>query len=493
MGNKPIRIQFLLVCLSFLVLLIGFIYVVNAFFLKPFYLWTKTEQLKSISQKFMSVSVDFQNPDFQKLVEETNYEDQAIMDIFTAKGNLKYSTRNPREYNQLSLRPLSNAGDWERLQSGKIIVQQRNDVKHNLDFMVLYRVLPQGEILSLSSPIAAIEQSIAILNEFLLMILILFFILAWLGATRFANYFSRPIIALQQMTNRMIQFDFSQRWMDPRTDELGHLGKNMNKLMSIIGQFIEELRGKNELLESELKRKTGMEQMQKQFVSNVSHELKTPIALIQGYAEGLRQNVHEDAESRNEYCEVIMDEARKMNDLVRELLLLSQLESDHAALNVMSFNIWDCIETAVSRLRSLYADRGITFELEFQEGTQLVYGDISRINQVLTNYLSNAIFFLNDRKLVRVGTTAMEDRVRIYVFNTGPHIPEHEMDLIWTRFYKVDKARTRGEGGTGLGLSIVKRIMNLHQMAFGADNAEDGVTFWFELPKGREADAGPSP
>lgn len=146
------------------------------------------------------------------------------------------------------------------------------------------------------------------------------------------------------------------------------------------------------------------------------------------------------------------------------------------------FDIQGSIETAVSRLQSLYAERGITFELEFEEHAHLVFGDASKINQVINNYLANALFFLTEPKVIRIQTAAAGGIVRISVFNTGPHIPEDEMELIWTSFYKVDKARTRGEGGTGLGLSIVKRIMNLHHMNFGVSNVEEGVMFWFELP-----------
>ncbi|WP_179232903.1 sensor histidine kinase [Paenibacillus rigui] len=482
MRNKPIRVQFLLVFLSFLVLLIGFIFIVNAFFLKPFYVWTKTEQLKSVSRKFDNVPIDSQNQDFRSLMEVTLYEDQASMDIFSAEGRIKYSTRNPRELHPIDFKSLFSRTEWERMQQGEMIVQEKNDFRRNQEFLTVYRALPNGEYLALSSAVAAIQQSVTILNEFLLLVLVLFLVLAWIWATRFANYFSRPIVTLQQMTNRMTQFDFSQHWMEPRRDELGNLGNNMNKLMSIIGQFIEELKGKNELLESELERKNSMERMRKQFVSNVSHELKTPIALIQGYAEGLRQNVNEDPASRNEYCDVIIDEARKMNELVRELLLLSQLELGRSVLKPEAFHIESAIQTAVSRLQGLYAERGIQFELAFQEHEGDVIGDAGKINQVLNNYLSNAVFFLNEHKRIRIETRITGNRLRVSVFNTGPHIPEEEMELIWTSFYKVDKARTRGEGGTGLGLSIVQRIMDLHEMGYGAANADGGVTFWFELP-----------
>lgn len=482
MGNRPIRSQFLLVFLSFLALLIGFIFIVNAFFLKPFYQWTKTQQLKSVSMKFDKVAVDPGDADFQSLLEKALYEDQAIIDIFTADGMLQYSTRNPKEFHEFNLSPLADTDTWNKLQNGRIAVEEKMDPRRGLDFLTVYHVLPGGEILSLSSPMAAIQQSAAVLNEFLLIILVLFLILAWIVATRFASYFSKPIVALQQMTHRMIQFDFSSRWEETRRDELGDLGKNMNRLMTIIGQFIEELRGKNELLLSELEQKTVIERQRKQFVSNVSHELKTPIALIQGYAEGLRQNIHENPEDRDEYAEVIIDEAKKMNLLVRELLVLSQLESPHTNLNIEVFDLCESIETAVSRLGSLHAERGISFGLRFQEGSHEVAADAAKINQVINNYLANALFFVSGRKTIIVSTQRVEPILRTTVYNTGPLIPEDEMELIWTSFYKVDKARTPGEGGTGLGLSIVKRIMDLHKMDYGVANAADGVEFWFDLP-----------
>lgn len=483
MKNKPIRIQFLLVFLAFLILLFGLISLSNIFLLKPFYVWTKTEQLKSVSRHYDDVAVDPQNQEFLRLIEKTQYRDQAAVDVFDAEDELIYSSiRNSRENRPMDIRPMYSDEERGKLQDGRILVKQIYNPHHNQTLIVVSRLLPGGEILSLSSAMAAIEQSVAILNEFLLIVLLLFVILVWICARRFADYFSKPIVTLQQMTNRMIQFDFSQQWHESRRDELGNLGTNMNKLMLIIGNFIEELKGKNELLESELERKNKLDRMRKQFVSNVSHELKTPIALIQGYAEGLRVDVNTDSASREEYCDVIMDEARKMNELVRELLLLSQLELGQDALSIERFDIASGLRTAATRFRHLSANREIAFELNVQEDAAEVIGDRNKIDQVIANYLSNALYFVNEQKRIRIATVREGERIRVSVYNTGPHIPEDEMDQIWTSFYKVDKARTRGEGGTGLGLSIVKRIMDLHHMPFGAANVHDGVVFWFELP-----------
>lgn len=196
----------------------------------------------------------------------------------------------------------------------------------------------------------------------------------------------------------------------------------------------------------------------------------------------MRQNVNEDAESRNEYCEVIIDEAKKMNEMVKELLLLSQLESGQAFFYPEPFDIKASILKTATRMRNLVDPHNVRFELDLQPGVEWVKGDEPKINQVINNYLSNAVYFVSKPGVIRVSLEASASRARISVYNTGPLIPEEEMEQIWESFYKVDKARTRVDSGTGLGLSIVKGIMDMHQSPYGVYNARDGVVFWFELP-----------
>ena len=208
--------------------------------------------------------------------------------------------------------------------------------------------------------------------------------------------------------------------------------------------------------------------------------MKTPIALIQGYAEGLKEGIFDSPETGEYYCDVIIDEAQKMNEMVKKLLTLNQLESMNDKVNIDKFDVSELINGIVesNKLRAINLGIDIVSEIDH---TINVWADEYRIEEVITNYVSNAINHCDGEKKIFVRAREYDDVVRITVKNTGKNIPDEDIERIWEKFYKVDKARTRAYGGNGIGLSIVKAIMELHNKAYGVNNVDDGVEFWLEL------------
>ena len=297
------------------------------------------------------------------------------------------------------------------------------------------------------------------------------------------NRVTRPIRKLSELSRKMADLDFSARYEGNASDELGELGRNMNELSERLAVSYEELRVTNDQLEKELEEKEHVDEMRRDFISNVSHELKTPIALIQGYAEGLK-DVREDEESFNYYLDVITDEADRMNRMVKKLTTLNQLEFGSAEMSIEPFSISDMVEEMVQASRKKIEETGARVSIEGVRD-MTVLGDEFEIEEVLTNYYSNAFNHLEEPKRIVITLEDLGEKCRVSVFNNGEQIPEDEMDKIWIKFYKVDKARTREYGGSGIGLSIVRAIMDAHHSDYGVYNKEDGVVFWFELPLDR--------
>ena len=223
-----------------------------------------------------------------------------------------------------------------------------------------------------------------------------------------------------------------------------------------------------------------LDDSREEFVSNVSHELKTPIALIQGYAEGLCDGMCEDEESRSYYCEVIMDEANKMNKMVRQLLTLTALEFGNDTPSIAAFDVTELVHDLINSSGILIQQNAAKVSVDMPE-TLVVMGDEFKIEEVVTNYLTNAMNHLGGDHNIRIWSETLDGVAKIHVYNNGTPIPEEDLPNLWTKFYKVDKARTRAYGGSGIGLSIVKAIMEAHHQQYGVANHEDGVEFWFTL------------
>ena len=226
--------------------------------------------------------------------------------------------------------------------------------------------------------------------------------------------------------------------------------------------------------------------MRTEFLAGISHELKTPIALIQGYAEGLKDNISEDIEERQFYCDVIIDEASKMNGMVKKLIVLNHMEYEKNTFQIERIHLSELLYNYLENSKMFLEQSRITLEYAIPQDIY-VWGDEFKIEEVVDNYFTNAVHHVKEdrqgNKIIRINLQAMADSIRVTVFNTGDLIPEELKSRVWEKFYKIDKARTREYGGTGIGLSIVKAILDSAGQKYGVENEKDGVTFWFELEK----------
>ena len=334
----------------------------------------------------------------------------------------------------------------------------------------------------MSAPLSSIGESVRLANQFLLYVGMIAVLIGALVVYLVAKQITMPIYKLSNLSERMSDLDFNAKYESGKHDmeEIQVLGNSMNTLSERLEETISELKSANNQLTKDIEEKTKIDEMRKDFIANVSHELKTPIALIQGYAEGLQEGMGEEKESRDYYCDVIVDEANKMNKMVKQLLTLSSLESGNDKPVMDRFNLTELVRGVVNASKILLEQNEIQVDFDAQTPVY-VWADEFKIEQVVTNYLSNAIHHIDGEKKIIIKMLPENNIVRVSVFNTGTPIPEDAIPNLWTKFYKVDKARTRAYGGTGIGLSIVKAIMDAHNQQYGVKNWENGVEFWFTL------------
>ena len=349
-------------------------------------------------------------------------------------------------------------------------------------YLECWGTLDGGYPFIISVPLESIRESVAISNRFLMYIGAICIVIGSVLVFIISSSVTKPIRKLTVISQKIGELDFETKYQGREHDEIGVLGANMNQLSERLDTTITELKNANLELQKDIEHRNQLDEMRRDFISNVSHELKTPIALIQGYAEGLSDGMAEDEESRAFYCEVIADEADKMNKMVRKLLTLNQMEYGSNQITINRFEISELIRGVIANSHLLLEQNEIVVDNEIRDNLY-VYGDEFQIEEVVSNYFSNAIHYCLNDKRIHVYAEEGEHAVRFCVHNTGNPIPEESLNQVWVKFYKVDKARTREYGGSGIGLSIVKAIMDAHNQPFGVFNTEDGVTFWFELEK----------
>lgn len=486
---SSVKVKLFLTLSTTVLLIILFLIIVNNFALEKFYLYKKQNTLKSVYESLNDYyKTPGQDNDLQTELEKLSIKNNFDILIKDNNGINLYTT------NKNFSTVIGSINDiLDKVQSGKELesndnftIKKQRDSKNGLSYMMLSGKLENGYFLYIRIPLNSIQDSVSISNNFLLMMAGFTILIASIMVTIVSKKFTEPILELNNIAKKMSNLDFSQKYkVTNARDEINDLGRSINTMSDKLERTIKQLRNSNIELERDIEEKSKIDEMRKTFISDVSHELKTPIALIQGYSEGLLENVNNDEESRKFYAEVILDETNKMDKLVKQLLELMKLEYGKREFNNKEFNIVELEKEVIRKTNVMIEEKQA--EIKFDENEDIrVFADDFYIEQVLTNYLTNAIKNVKEmygEKYIKISNEINKEKnkVCIKVFNTGKQISEENLNRIWNRFYKADESRHREDGGTGIGLAFVKAIMSNYDNKYGVKNLENGVEFYFEL------------
>lgn len=487
--KSSIRIRYTLILVGIIGGVILSIFLLNNFFLESYVAEEKQDDIREtveLIEAYVKSDFVYGSDAEMELTRKTNANNIGVA-VCTMEGFapvLRYGSN----YNLESF-----ARRFQAYVSGEPVMA--DEILEKQEFYTLYRIYDtylgsdQIECLGrvgnalyiISSSMEGIRESVQVTNEFLTYVGIGGIILGAILGYMVSRRMTRPILELASLSEQMARLNFDVRYQGKKKDEIGILGDSMNHMSERLHGTITALQSANLQLEKDIREKERIDEARRAFLANVSHDLKTPIALIQGYAEGLRDGIAEDPESREYYCDVIVDESIKMNHLVKRLLNLDEIESGEMQPEMELFDLVDVLRGMATSSTVLFKDKNCHMRLEVPESI-LVFADEFMIEEVLQNYISNAGNHVSDGGQIRIQAGHIrEGWIRVSVYNTGQQIPAEDIEHIWDKFYKVDKARTRSYGGSGIGLSIVKIIISAHGGFCGVNNWEDGVEFWFEL------------
>lgn len=443
--------------------------ILNSLFLERYYIYKSKGSFIDINNKINN-EYPHNRKNFFNFINQIDRIDGISTIIIDENYNVKYSSlqqksekgeeKLPREIEDIIVQNKSKLSKVYVY----VVIEKPNDQAPKLAFV---SKMKSGEIIILRKSMKGINESVAIANEFYIWAGIVIMTFGGVVVLVFANRITKPIVEMSNVAEEISNLDFSKRVILDSEDEIGNLGRSINKISEKLSASMNELR-------QDVERR-------KQLVRNISHELKTPIGVIKGYSEGLKYGVVEDKEKIKKYCNVISEECDLMDMMVKELLNLSMLESGMFHLTISQVDIGVLINNIADRFQPVFIEKEITLELNLKENL-IISADYELIQRVVKNYIINAINHAEGIKKVKVTSEKKDEKIMISVYNTGKHIPSNELGNIWDVFYKVDKARSRQYGGHGLGLSIVKSIVELHGGVIGVENVDDGVRFYAEIP-----------
>lgn len=465
-------------------ILLVILMIVNARFLEPYYISnTETEFIKTYERLNDAAREegleDERNEELiRKITEKNNMSFLVVNNDITVTNVYDIELLNNQLIGYLLNRTQKNGEVLDKTEDYELTLCK--DQLTTMKYIEMWGTLEDGSHFLIRSPLESIRQSTALSNEFLLYIGCGVIGLCIILASFFTNKLTDPLLELTALSDKMANLDFEAKYTGGGPAEIGELGENFNRMSEKLENTISELKRVNNELLKDIEQKDKMEQMRNEFLGNASHELKTPLALIQGYAEGLKEGVAEDPDSMQFYCDVIMDEAEKMNGIVKNLLTLNQLEFGDEEIEFKRFDITQLISGVLQSMDIMIRKKEGKVIFKY-DAPVYVWADEFKTEQVVRNYVSNAVNHLNGEMIIEVKIQVEDDRAKIAVFNTGTPIPEEAVPHLWDKFYKVDKSHTRQYGGNGIGLCIVKAIMESFHQKYGVNNYNNGVEFWFTL------------
>ena len=486
--KHSIRVQFTLIFMVIMAGMVVLCLVANALLLRPYYMKKKTDALRESYRSINAAAVrgEIFTSDYDIYLQQicAKYDIRFLV-LDSESQMVKTSAADAERMAKQLWNNILGISDRETEidiieKTDKYSLQTEYNSHADTTNLVCWGYLDNGNMFLIESAVDSIEESAAISNRFMTVVGLLAIVIGAVVIFFTTGHLTKPITRLSAVSEEMRRLKFDVKYEGGAGNELDLLGQNLNDLSGTLEQTIGELKNANNELKRDIARKEEIDADRREFLSNVSHELKTPIALIQGYAEGLAEGITDDEESRNYYCEVIVDEAGKMNRLIKKLMTLSHLESGENIVNFSRFDITELVRNYLRSARILIEKSGASVRMEDTPATE-VWADEFLTEEVLQNYVGNALHHVDGERVIEIRIRRGDGVVRVSVFNTGEPIPPESVEHIWEKFYKADKARTREYGGSGIGLSIVRAVMEAMHRDYGVINYDNGVEFWFEL------------
>lgn len=478
-GGRPLGVhgQILLGFGAFTAVIVVLLWVFQIFLLNPFYRAIKTAEVRSTADTVLK-NLDLSREEMDGLAKslslDTGINIVVTDETGTLYGNCFYSQKESPLFTALSQGSarahvfLAGMFDQVNLKGGnfleKYTPEELTTRKGTSTEIILYARISRtadgnSRMVLMESEITPVDSTVETLKVQLLCLTAVMILLGIVLAVVIARRIARPLTAINESAKQLGRGEYAIRFAEEGTREVSELAHTLNFAAAELSK---------------------VEQLRRELLANVSHDLRTPLTMIKGYSEVMRDL---PGENTPENVQIIIDETERLTDLVNDLLDLSRLEAGVVPLDKTRFDLTESIRAMLSRYDKL-ADYSFPF---FAGRDVFVTADELRVSQVVYNLVNNAITYAGEDKTITLRQTVEDGKVRISVTDTGEGIPPDKLKDIWERYYKVDKEHKRAQVGTGLGLSIVKNVLDLHGGAYGVESQLGaGSTFWFELPLSEE-------
>lgn len=295
----------------------------------------------------------------------------------------------------------------------------------------------------------------------------------------FSRKITKPLVQMNAIAKDMSEFNFERKVILSRKDEFGQLGDSLNTLSENLNNTLEKLTTANIKLQNDIEKERDLEKARKEFVVNVSHELKTPLAIIKGYGEALKDDIRID--KREHYINQIVYHSDEMSKLIQDMLDLSKIESGSYIPQKTDFDLSLLTQSIIESFQFLLEQKSICISYSFFDKEIVIFADRLKIGQVISNFIHNAIRHTPNNGNIFISISKTKENIVFDIENEGNSIAPEKIDKVWDRFYREEEDRSKKTGGTGLGLAISSIILQMHQMEYGVKNTKTGVMFYFKI------------
>lgn len=484
--NESISTKLFIITISIFILFLTFTLLIQRVFFESMYSKKKQEEIKLNTIKFaeeydkingydkvLELMKEYEEfSDIYMAVVEYNKDFSVAMNIEVVGENIKRS----KYVNDILVEVNKNPTLVEKLLHNKLVVfNVENVYNKNKDLVCI--ALDKDKLIIGTTSMQPINEGISVIEELYKYFYIIAIIIILILSLIYSTMITKPLKRINSIAKKMSNLDFDEKCEVTSEDELGNLATTLNFLSENLSKALTSLKRTNLQLQKEIEKERKMETVRKDFVAAVSHELKTPITIIKGYAEGIKDEIFSGPD-KIESLEIIIEETNKMGKLVKDMLDLSALESNVTMLNYDVFDLKEVIEKNIKSLSNEINEKEIKINRSYINDSY-IKADKFRIDQVVTNFITNAIRHTEPLGSIWISMNIEDTRLRVSFENTADPLSEEELKNIWSKFYKIDKSRSRSIGGSGLGLSIVKNILEIHNMEYGVRNTNRGIEFYF--------------